>query len=346
LTSLTLQDNNFTSLQDLQALTQSCPRLTTLNLGNNKITSTYSETSSTQHDHPFTLPKTTTTLDMSYNDIKTWHPINTLPLILPCLHHLRITQNPIFFTTTAPSSAVAEPPTLLSPSDVYILMIARLPSTLKTLNYTAITEKDRVNAEVYYLSQIAKELSLLLPEEKKRKKDVLKHHPRWKELCQEYGVPSVQSRAIDENNVDPTTLAARLVSCLVYPSTATTTTTTDNTDSNNKQQQQQEENVIMEIPKSTTTYKLHGIIARHLSLPPTCLRLILETGEQERVNMATWNGVEEWDSSDEEEEEEEEETTEKKRKEWKQREEELVGGTRTLGTFVDGREARIRVEMK
>ena len=85
-----------------------------------------------------------------------------------------------------------------------MLTIARLPG-LKILNFSAITEKDRLNAESYYLSLIVQELSLA-PEEDAEK--IKASHPRWKELCEEYGEPAIKR---DVDHVDPRSLAARLL---------------------------------------------------------------------------------------------------------------------------------------
>ena len=202
-----------------------------------------------------------------------------------------------------------------------MLTIARLPH-LHTLNYSTITDKERLNSETYYLSQISKQLSLL-PQEKE--KEILASHPRWKHLCEEYGEPKIE-RLESKDNIDPNSLAARLLECSVFFSP-------DNADFPNRQSP-----LVVEIPKACSIYKVHGIIGRRLGIEPLRLRLVLETGEKERVDMATWNGVEEWDSNEEDAEEVGEE--------WKEREEELVAGTRPLGTFVDGAKARIRVELK
>jgi hypothetical protein len=203
-----------------------------------------------------------------------------------------------------------------------MLTIARLPQ-LSTLNYSKITDKERLNSESYYLSQIGKELSL---SPKEKEKEILESHPRWKELCEEYGEPKVERQ--ETSTIDPNSLAARLLACSVYSPSA----------AGNANLPNEEKPLVVEIPKSCSIYKVHGILGRRLGVEPLRLRLILETGEKDRVDMATWNGVEEWDSDEEDAEEVGEE--------WKEREEELIGGTRPLGTFVDGAKARIRVELK
>jgi hypothetical protein len=308
-----LEDNNFSSLEDVRHLSECCPQLRTLNLKNNQITRTFN---SPEHRNTFKLPETTIDVDLAYNNITSWDIINELSTILPGLKHLRISHNPLFSSLR---SADNKP---LTSADGYMFTIARLPQ-LETLNYSKINDKERLNSETYYLSQIGKELSL---SPKEKEKDILASHPRWTQLCEEYGEPKVERQEF--SNIDPNSLAARLLACSVYSPSAAGNTNLPN----------EHNPLVIEIPKSCSIYKVHGLIGRRLGVEPLQLRLILETGEKDRVDMATWNGVEEWDSDEEDAEEVGEE--------WKEREEELVAGTRPLGTFVDGMKARIRVELK
>ena len=313
LISLTLEDNDFTSLEDVQRLTKSSPYLKTLNLKNNQITSTFKDQ---QRNEFFKLPETIVDVDLAYNNITSWRIINELASTIPGLKHLRIAHNPLFSSLR---SADGKP---MTSADGYMLTIARLPR-LETLNYSKITDKERMNSESYYLSQIGRELSLA-PKEKEN--EILSAHPRWKELCEEYGEPKIERQT--ESSIDPNSLAARLLECTIYSPAAPHLSTLPN----------EHNPLVVEIPKSCSIYKVHGVIGRRLGLEPTQLRLILETGEKDRVDMATWNGVEAWDSDEEE--------AGSVGEEWKEREEELVAGTRPLGTFVDGQKARIRVELK
>jgi hypothetical protein len=308
-----LEDNNLSSLEDVQYLSACCPQLRTLNLKNNQICRT---SRNSQPKTTFKLPESIKDVDLAYNDIISWDIINELSTVFPGLKHLRISHNPIFSSLR---SADNKP---LTSADGYMLTIARLPQ-LETLNYSKITDKERLNSETYYLSQIGKQLSL---SPKEKESGILASHPRWKQLCEEYGEPKVERVA--ESNIDPNSLAARLLACSVYSPSA----------SGNSNLPNEQNPAIIEIPKACSIYKVHGIIGRRLGVEPLRLRLILETGEKDRVDMATWNGVEEWDSDEEDAEEVGEE--------WKEREEELVAGTRPLGTFVDGAKARIRVELK
>ncbi|KAI4719861.1 hypothetical protein E4T48_03902 [Aureobasidium sp. EXF-10727] len=313
LKSLNLEDNNFLSLEDVRHLSECCPQLRTLNLKNNQISHTMRNP---QHKGTLKFTEALIDLDLAYNNITSWAIINQLSTTFPGLKHLRIAHNPLFSSLR---SADGKP---LTSADGYMLTIARLPQ-LETLNYSKITDKERLNSETYYLSQIGRELSLA-PKEQER--DVVASHPRWKQLCEEYGEPKVERQA--ESGIDPNSLAARLLECTVYSPAA----------AGNINLPTEQNPLIVEIPKACSIYKVHGILGRRLNVEPTHLRLILETGEKDRVDMATWNGVEEWDSDEDDAEEVGEQ--------WKEREEELVPGTRPLGTFVDGSKARIRVEFK
>jgi len=86
-----------------------------------------------------------------------------------------------------------------------MLTIARLPS-LQTLNFSTISDKERLNAESYYLSLVAQELSLHPESEASR---ILASHPRWSDLVEEYGEPTITREG--GQHIDPRSLAARLL---------------------------------------------------------------------------------------------------------------------------------------
>lgn len=158
-------------------------------------------------------------------------------------------------------------------------------------------------------------------------------HPRFAELCEEYGEPVVQ-RKVKAGEVDPNSLAAGLVVVTfmlasgpnslngVLPSDGTWTT---------------------RIPKSFSIYSVLGMVGKRLGIMPLDLRLVLETDERDPVGKS--GGYVEpilWDSSDDESEGGHQGADEA----WIRREVELVAGTRALGTYIDGREARVKVEMR
>lgn len=326
LQSVTLEDDDFTSLEDAVRVSECCPQLRTLNLKNNRIESAFRREAKPQNANsgsasphsPLAMSTSLLELDLAYNQIKSWEIINDIPRIFPRLKHLRISHNPLFDSLRA---ADGRP---LTSADGYMLAIARLPN-LETLNYSAITDKERLNAESYYLSQIATELSLSSTD---KETQILSKHPRYRALCGEYGEPRVERKG--DNEIDPNSLAARLVKCSFYC----------NDIKHRSQLPTREQPYITDLPKSLSVYGVLGIVGKHLNLPPAQLHLVLETGEKDRVGQSAsdWQGVQEWDSDEEE--------TDRLGAEWKEREIELVAGTRPFGTLAEHSEALIRVELK
>lgn len=291
-----------------------CGQLQTLNLKNNRIKSTSREGLKTN----FSLPKSINELDLSYNEITSWNIINDLPKICAGLKHLRVSQNPLFDTLRAADGK------LLTSADGYMLTIARLPK-LETLNYSTITDKERLNAETYYLSQIAMEISRASAEQEA---NIIAQHPRYRDLCEEYGEPRIERK--EDNKVDPNSLAARLIKCSFYSRDISSIESLPTRDSP----------FLVELPNTLNIYAVLGIVGKKFGLLPMRLKLTWETGEKERVKPPanTWAGVREWDSSDDD--------ADDFGDDWKEREVELVAGTRPLGTVVESAEAVIRVESK
>ncbi|KAJ4354561.1 uncharacterized protein N0V89_006298 [Didymosphaeria variabile] len=301
ITSLTLEDNNLTSLSVISSLA-SLPSLRRLILKSNKISIITADSSPS----PPVFSSSVTELDLTYNDISTWSFLDALPRSFPGLTSLRISHNPLYAHLQTPDGRP------MTPEDGYMLTIARL-SCLRTLNYSPITDKERLNAESYYLSLIAKELAYA-PE--KDAPAILESHPRYKELCEEYGEPVI---ARERGGVNPNSLAARLVRLHVYLK-----------DSTENQQ------VELEIPGRCTAYTLIGMVSREFKTKPMGMRLVWETGDW----MPAPKGVEEEDNDSESEDEEESEVGRV------MREVEIVPGTRSVGTWIDGMEATIRVELR
>ncbi|KAK3725111.1 hypothetical protein LTR37_000622 [Vermiconidia calcicola] len=308
--TLDLSDNNFASLSDLKGFHVDNPSLHTLLLKRNSISIV-----NAHQKADFCLP--IRELDLSYNAIDSFAFFNEItPRTLPALKHLRVTGNPLY------KDIVSADGKALTAEDGYMLTIARLPQ-LESLNYSKITEKERLNAETYYLGQIAIELANV-PEDNVG--DVLKKHPRYRDLCEEYGEPTIQ-RQLKKAAFDPNSLAARLVTLTFTLSPALS-------------HNHSEHCWIEELPKSLPIYALLGLVGKRLGIMPLDLRLVLETNERDPVGLnAGYAGPEWWDSSDDEVEGNGE-------GEWVRREVEMVAGTRALGTFVEGMEASVRVETK
>lgn len=196
-----------------------------------------------------------------------------------------------------------------------MLTLARLGS-LKTLNYSPITPKERLNAESYYLSLIVKEVSFA-PE--KEEAAILASHPRYKWLCEEYGEPAIQRL---DNRLNPNSLAARLMRLKVYQR--------DSGDVG--------KSVDMEIPARFTAYTFIGMVSKEFGIKPTKCRLVWETGEW--MPAPRGEEVDEgWDSGSDDEVE---------KPVWNSimREVEILPGTRSIGTWIEGMEATVRAEVK
>lgn len=308
--SIDLSGNRIATLDSLSNLL-TLPNLHTLLLKANKIGS--------QPQAPQSPPFSTAlqTLDLRSNSIADWSLPSSLTTTFPSLSNLLIASNPLYASL---KSADDKP---LTPSDGYTLTLARLPQ-LHTLNYSTITDKERLNAETYYLGQIARELAKTPPQQHA---EVLSRHLRWKALCEEYGEPVVPS-ARAEGEVDPASLAARLVNVAFHLASSAAQTLVC------------EKEWTQDIPRSASVYALLGRVGKKLGVMPLRVRLVWETGEKDPVRRGG-DGSEApecWDSSEDEGESGE--------SEWTAREVELVPGTRMVGSYFEGVKAKVRVELR
>ncbi|KAJ8112900.1 hypothetical protein OPT61_g4845 [Boeremia exigua] len=298
ITDLTLEENLLPSLSALEPLTK-MPNLQRLVLKSNKI--------STIGTPPPTFPKSLKEVDLSFNEISTWSFIEQLEHVFPGLTSLRVSHNPLFEALQSPDGRA------LTADDGYMLTLARLGS-LTTLNHSPITDKERLNAESYYLSLIVKEVQFA-PEN--LREQILASHPRYKWLCEEYGEPDIKR---SKNAVNPNSLAARLLRIKFYRA-------------DDKAQAHE-----IEIPMSCTAYTTLGIVGRQFGLMPMDFRLIWETGDwmPAKRTMADVED-EEWESEDSDSEMAVGKVM---------REVEITPGTKSIGTWIDGMEATVRVELK
>ncbi|KAK4957530.1 hypothetical protein LTR10_005495 [Elasticomyces elasticus] len=316
LKTLDLSGNDYAKLTDLSGVASSCVQ--TLLLKDCKITVI---AGTAQEPHPvFTSVQE---LDIRRNNISEWAFFDLLPASLPSLRHLRTTGNPLYTDLKTNDGK------LLTAEDGYMLTIARLP-TLETLNYSKIADKERLNAETYYLGLIAAELRATATETQAA--DIRKRHPRYAALCETYGEPDVSRKTVlAAGDVDPDSLAARLVK-ITFISGAVEWTE--------------------ELPKSFSMYATLGVVGKKLGVMPLRLRLVLETGERDPVGMASERyGGPEWLHSDDENSADEDgrvasHASGTDQASWVAREVEMPPGTRALGTYVEGMAARVRVEAR
>jgi hypothetical protein len=301
ITDLTLEDNLIPSISAVAALTK-LPSLRRLILKSNKI----SEVQATGSPLPI-FSSTLVEVDLSFNEVSTWVFIEQLAHVFPGLTSLRVSHNPLYEHLQAPDGRT------LTAGDGYMLTLARL-GNLKTLNHSPINPKERLNAESYYLSMIAKELQFA-PEN--LKDQVLKSHPRYTWLCEEYGEPDVQRST---NAINPNSLAARLLRIRFYLAGNASKTYES------------------EIPMNCTSYTVLGMVGKHFDMRPLQCKLTWETGDWMPANRNVLDFDEDdWDSDDSEED---------RASDRVMREVEIKPGTRSIGTWIDGSEATVRVELK
>jgi tubulin-specific chaperone E len=208
-----------------------------------------------------------------------------------------------------------------------MLTIARV-GQLNTLNFSCITPKERLNAEIYYLSSIAKELSLH-PED--QASFIVARHPRYSELCEEYGEPVIER---NNSSINPNSLAARLITFNFHLGESARALVSGGISAE----------FSAELPKNFTVYNALGTVGKRTGLPPLKLRLFWETGEFDPVAKVAhdYNDLLGWKS--ENEEDEDEDGTESIPA-FVPREVELLAGTRLVGTWVDAKVASVRVEV-
>lgn len=315
LASLTLEFNEFTALEDLTVLT-TLPSLTSLLLKGNKICKV-------GLNQPVFGPALKY-VDLSYNKVAEWSFVDELTTIFPGLTSLRISQNPLY---PAPSPTSDRGTQELD--DGFLLTIARI-AKLQTLNFSNISTQDRTNAEMFYLSRITQEMAKVAVSEEGL---VTSQHKRFNELCTIYGQPTVVRKVADE--IDPNILEARLIKFTFYiPASADPA-------SQNTDQPPFEE--VIEIPKTFDTYRVKGIVGKRFRLRPMKLRLVWETEDFDPVA-----GFDDADFDDEEEEEGMDVSLKEAAKEkakFIRREVELLESTRPIGNTIDGKEARVRIEV-
>ncbi|RDW65882.1 putative tubulin-specific chaperone [Aspergillus mulundensis] len=326
LTTLVLENNDIGSLSSIRALS-SLQNLKHLSLRGNFIDAI---SAADAEGSSFQFSKSLRSVDLSRNKINSWSFINRLPEVFPGLQNLRVSGNPLYNQAVAPSSITGITEKPMTVDEAYMLTLARV-ATLQVLNYSTISEKDRSNAELYYLSLIGKELSVS-PET--AEPDILKPHPRYGELCKIYGEPLIQrvSKATGSDAaVNPRSVAARLVRVLFRLNQDNAQTVK-----------------VKDIPRSYDTYQVKSIVSRLFGITPFEFRLIWETDELDPVSKENMDIEDEWDSEVEEEDASGEQLNSGDEAKFVKREVELVDTTKDIGFWFqpDLIEARVRIEIQ
>lgn len=328
LTSLSLEYNQFKSLSDLIGI-KYLTSLEKLSLKGNEISEVFQrrengETGGFRTNLVF--GEKLRYIDLSYNAVHSWGFVEALPDVFPGMTALRLSHNPINFSSTNED----EKKTLWTLEVAHMLTVARL-GKLTSLNYGAISPTERTEAETYYLSQIAKAMAEV-PEQLEH--TVTSQHKRYPELCRIHGTPDVIRKGTQ--TVNPDFLEARLIKFTFYlPASA-------------RPGRQQAITKEREIPKGLDIYSVKGVVGRMFGENPLSLKLVWETGTMDPV--AGSDDIID-DDSDEESSIEgprnmPEQTYESKLSRFVEREVEIEDSTRQIGNFVDGTEARVRVELR
>ena len=351
LTSLNLEYNDFTSIADLGSLT-ALGALRNLHLKGNNISTLASAVLPSTPVPVF--PSALHYVDLSYNQVAAWAFIDALPTVFPGLASFRIAHNPVYDGAAPdgvpPRDAQAAAAAATAATDeTYMLTLARLPS-LTSLNFSTITPQDRANAEMLYLSRIARQLAAV-PAGGPDEAAVKASHRRWAELCAAYGEPAVVRRSGAE--VNPAFLEARLVAVDFHfhaPPPAAGAGAEEG-----RGGLPHGRRVAVRVPRSFDMYAVKGLVGRLFGLAPLGLRLVWETGEWDPVANYDVAAGESGDEDDGaagtgedgeagDEDGQQGEGDAQRAGRWVKREVELRDSPRQFGFCVDGSEATIRVE--
>ena len=258
---LVMDLNAFTSIVPLcVSLIPMFPNLTILSLQRNQI-SAFNAPGSTSEE-PLPVYSSITTLNLSHNAITTPAVISSLPHLFPNLASLRVSSNPFFSSPTGSVQHGNED------AVAFMLTLARLP-TLTMLNYSAITDKDRMEGELYYVSVAEREIQTAVqrtgwsPTSNELHTVAQRDWPRYDELCIKYDRENVVEKLASTNNrpagptpqsYPPNSLGARLVTITFHlhsrPSSTTTTT------------KDKETTVLLSLPRTLDVYRVKSLLVR------------------------------------------------------------------------------------
>ncbi|KAI6351816.1 hypothetical protein MCOR25_009726 [Pyricularia grisea] len=343
LTTLSLEFNEFGSLSDLAPLA-SLGSLRNLILKGNNIT-TVSKDDTTPAP---VFSSSIYHLDISYNRIATWSFVDALPDSFPGLRSLRLAHNPVYENPTTVSQDVggttssqtqpstsntATAPKRSVSEDPYMIAIARV-ACLEHLNFSAVTPAERTDAEMFYLSRIARQLATV-PEGSEG--PILAQHRRYAELCEMYGEPAV----VRQQEISHSFLEGRLIK-VEFRMEESPETAREGADDAAPEPVKK-----AEIPRALDMYAVKGIAGRLFGISPLELRLVWETGE--------WDPVAGFDEDDDDDSGNEDRVAgsdtgpaaadggNQKHGRLVRRQVELVDSPRQFGYCIDGNEAKIRV---
>jgi hypothetical protein len=259
--------DNCLSWHDLMTSFSELCQLECLFAGNNLITSVrcnYSLKEGSQaKSAPFPMLRT---LSLRGNDIRDWRSISELKY-LPQLSSLWVNDISLFRESQADNARELTDPEAISPRDG---VIARL-GDLRVLDGSSIHPDERLYAEKRYLRQ-----SMRLCYEATRISEVLRDHPRLRELCEQYDIDLTGEKSSlrpgQNTRISVRTLRSDLVSCTAV--------------NRGGFAEDGPALVTWKLPVSTSVGKVGGLVARsfgsHSAANVACLRLFIFAGADER----------------------------------------------------------------
>jgi tubulin-specific chaperone E len=282
ITNLVLENNAFPSLDCLSTLLIVFPNVNHLSLQGNQIKTIGNSIAGV------TFPNINF-LNLGDNRVSSYSFVDALPTLFPNLNSLRISKNPLYGPPCTADAA-----TSASSDASYYLTLSRV-STLKILNYTTITERDREDGEIYYLSVAEKDIKKILYSHIGSNEAAIvaarEKYSRYEILCEKYDRVNVLTApasiaAVQEmkKTFPPGSLGARIVNATFYiprhlalssqrdsktdledpnPSTSVTWTTS--------------------LPPSIPVMTLKSLTSKHFQLAPLQFKLIYETEEFDPV---------------------------------------------------------------
>lgn len=325
ITQLKLDENAFRSLSDLSLLVH-LPVLQNLHLKGNLI--------SAIGPTPPVFSRRLKCLDLSYNQIYDWAFVDQLSDAFPGMMALRMSGNPLYDIPIHDTNSTS------TADDVFMLIVARI-GKLVNLNYSPITDLERTNAELFYLSLIGRDMMKVPPEEEDK---VIVLHKHYAELSSKHDFTVGVRRPADA--IDPDLLEARLIRFKFY------------LPANSVPGQTNPILKVQQIPKEFDVYRVKGVVGKRFHLQPSRFRLILMTGEfdfdpkykdQDQRSEETTSGESNSDKAQSFRTDISSETELspllKGKGYMKEREVDIVEGTRPIGNVVDGMEAKVRLEL-
>jgi len=211
LKSLYLDNNNFVDLDCIIPIVQAFPKIGTLSLEANCIAELGSQISTFKQTFP-----QLNTLSIPDNQISSFQFLDAFPILFPSLTSLRVTGNPFYtIDTNNPNPKASD--------KLYYLGLARIP-TLKRLNYGLVSDREREEGEIYYLSVAGKEIQDLFTSTSSQSVGTItlverakRLHPRYQYLCQKYARDSVIDQLLC-SQTSTTALSTLTPQQIIYPS--------------------------------------------------------------------------------------------------------------------------------